>query len=231
MAPPDLVTGPLDEQPVRGQARAQPLPHRRHLLLVVLAQYVRRADQRRAGPALQRHLEPAVPEAEPLALVRLRRRDPRRFDLDADHPHPRRRLPQPGQQLHRRPRRGPVAEVHRDRSLRPPQRRPVRGRDPAVHPAQPVRVRRPAGHRAHRAARGRGGAGGHAPRVSGGDPPEEKRADRAANTEEKTPAPGMRGTAVRVALLGGRPARSVSRALPLPAPSSTPPSEREELLS
>ena len=92
---PDLVAGALDQQPgPRRASRAHSrCPDRGDLGLVVLPQHVRRADQRR--PLRHRDLEAAVPEGEPLALVRLRRRDPGRIDLDAHHARARRHGTQP----------------------------------------------------------------------------------------------------------------------------------------
>ena len=77
---------PSTSSPSGRQPCAQPRPDGGDLALVVLPQHVRRADQRRARSVRERDLEAAVPEGQPLALVRLRGRDPRRVDLHADDP-------------------------------------------------------------------------------------------------------------------------------------------------
>lgn len=112
MAAPDLVAGALHQKPVGGEPGAQPPPDRGDLTLVVLAQHVRRPDE--GGAAGQRDLEAAVDEGEPLALVRLRCRDPLRIDLDADDRRARLGGAQALQQLDGGPGGGAVSEVDRD---------------------------------------------------------------------------------------------------------------------
>ncbi|CAM5608498.1 hypothetical protein STENM36S_03310 [Streptomyces tendae] len=160
---PDLVARPLDQEPPARvlrhgrEPRAQPPPDGGHLVLVVLAQHVRRADQqRRPGDG---DLEAAVPEIQPRARVRPGRRHPGRVDLDAHHARVRRDRAQAVQQFHGGPGGGAVAEVDGDGLDGAAQFGTVHGRDPAVHAAQPVGIGRPARDRAHGA--GGGGAGWH----------------------------------------------------------------------
>ncbi len=145
--PPDLVAGALYQQPAGRQPCAQPPPHGGHLVLVVLAQHIRRPDEDRCPLALprQRHLEAAVEEVQPRPFVRPGGLDPRRIYLYADDPGVRAYRTQPAQQLHRGPGRGAVAEVDRHGVGGAAQLGAVFGRYPAVHAAQPVGVGGPAG--------------------------------------------------------------------------------------
>ena len=117
VAPPDLVAGPLDQQPAGRQPRrtagaqtARDLRPRRTAAARSRPGSARAAGRRAAGPRSRR-----AGRRSPGRGVRQRRRRPARVDLDADDLGVRPYGAQPGQQFDRGPRRGAVAEVDGDR--------------------------------------------------------------------------------------------------------------------
>ena len=149
-APSVLVAGALDQQPARRRARRTSSSQASAAdVLVVLPQHVERAHQHRAQAG---ELESAAAGSPP-AAGRGRRRPPRPAPGRSPGPpprgrRPRRRAARPAPGGHRG---GAVAQVDHQRPGGVAQPRDLGREQPAVHPAQPVGVRRAPGRQAQRA--------------------------------------------------------------------------------
>ncbi len=158
--PPRLVARAVHQQAVRCEPRAQPVPDRGHLGLVVLPQHVERPDEQRPAPpraAPARNRRGRRPRPAPRAAAPPRPA-PRRSPPPARHVGPDR--PQPGRELQHGDRGPAVAQVHDQRVARAAQPGTVPLDVPAVEAPQPVGGGRAPGHPARRptgAGRGRRG--------------------------------------------------------------------------
>ena len=150
-APPQLVAGAFDEEAAGGEPRAHRAPHVRNLVHVVLPQHVERAHH--GGRPRHGQLEAADRPGDPrqAAGPLPRPGHPSGVDLEAHQLEGRVLHAQPLGHLDGGHRLRAEAQVHGQRAGSAPQQGAVHVREPAVHPAHPLRRRRAAGDVALRA--------------------------------------------------------------------------------